>query len=95
MVAVHKIKGVMSIDNTVYVCMCILHLSKTLWYDFHYNYIKKKFDHKTKLLFKDTDSLVYEIETYYVCEDFHKDRDKFYFSKFPENWPFYEKASKK
>ena len=94
MVAVHKIKGVMSIDNTVYVCMCIFHLRKTLWYDFHYDYIKKKFDHKTKLLFKYTDSLVYEIETYYVCEDFTK-TDKFYVSKFPENSPFYKKASKK
>jgi len=64
-------------------------LTKTLMYDFHYHYIKKKFGSKVNLLFTDTDSRCYEIET----EDFFKDisaadvQEKCHTSNFSPNHP--------
>ena len=75
--------------------MCILDLSKTLMYDFHYNYIKKKYNDKAKLLFTDTDSLTYEIKTEDVYEDFWSDKDKFSSCEYLENSPYFDKSNKK
>ena len=77
LVAVHKIKETLTLNRPAYVGMCILDLSKTLMYDFHYNYIKKKYGDRTKLLFTDTDSLTYEIEAEYIYQDLCYDKDKF------------------
>ena len=38
--------------------MGILELSKVLNFKFNYDYIKNKYDNKSKLLFTDTDSLI-------------------------------------
>ena len=52
-------------------------------YDFHYNYIKKEYGNKAKLLFTHTDSSAYEIKPNIVCEYFYKDSDKFEFKNYP------------
>ena len=95
LVAVHKIKERLTLNRPAYVGMCILDLSKTLMYDFHYNYIKKKYGNKAKLLFTDTDSLTYEIEADDVYKDFWVDKDKFDNSDYPENSPYFDKTNKK
>ena len=95
LVAVHKIKETLTLNRPANVGMCILDLSKTLMYDFHYNYIKKKYNDKSKLLFTDTDSLTYEIETEDVYKDFWSDKDKFDNSKYPENSSYFDKSNKK
>ena len=88
LVAIHMKKTKLVINKPVYLGMCILDLSKTKMYDFHHNYIKQKYGDKAKLLFTDTDSLMYEIKT----EDFYKDisedvKDRFDTSDYPPNHP--------
>ena len=88
LVSVHMKKTSLTMNKPVYLGMCILDLSKIIMYDFHYNYIKSKYGDKAKLLFSDTDSLMYEIQT----EDFYKDiagdvKNKFDTSDYPENHP--------
>ena len=68
-------------------------LSKYFMYEFDYKYIKNKFD--AKLLFTDTDSLVYEIKTEDVYEDFYRDKNLFDFSDYPLDSKFFDPVNKK
>ena len=95
LVAVHKIKETLTMNRPAYIGMCILDLSKTLMYDFHYNYIKHKYGNKAKLLFTGTDSLTYEIEIKDAYKDFFKDKSKFDNSDYNKESPFYNTANKK
>ncbi|XP_068675341.1 uncharacterized protein [Montipora foliosa] len=95
LVAVHKIKETLTLNRPAYVGMCILDLSKTLMYDFHYNYITQKYGSRAKLLFTDTDSLTYEIETNDAYQDFWNDKDKFDNSDYPEDSQYCDKTNKK
>ena len=95
LVAVHKIKETLTLNRPAYIGMCILDLSKTLMYDFHYNYIKKKYGDKAKLLFTDTDSLTYEIETKDIYKDFWNDKDKFDNSDYDQDSQYFDNSNKK
>ena len=53
----------------VYLGQTILDLSKIVMYEFHYDYMKPKFNKGLQLCYMDTDSLVYHIKT----EDFYAD----------------------
>ena len=86
LIAVHMKKTEVYFNKPVYVGQAILDLSKTLMFDFNYNYIKKKYKKRAELMFTDTDSLLYHIHT----DDFYKDisydvKDKFDKSDYPPN----------
>ena len=95
LVAVHKIKETLTMNRPAFVGACILDLSKTFMYDFHYNYIKYKYGDKAKLLFTDTDSLTYEIETPDAYADFIQNKDIFDNSDYNKKSPFYFDHNKK
>ncbi len=69
LIAIHMKNTEVYFNKPVYIGQTILDLSKTLMFDFHYGYIKKKYGGRAQLLFTDTDSLAYEIRT----KDFYKD----------------------
>ena len=62
-------KTEVKMNKTVYHGQAILDISKTLMYEFWYDYIKPKYQEKAKLCYVDTDSFIMNIKT----EDFYKD----------------------
>ena len=56
-------------NKPIYLGQAILDISKTIMYEFWYDYIKPKYGDKARLCYMDTDSFVIYIET----EDFYKD----------------------
>ena len=86
LIAVHMKKTEVYFNKPIYVGQAILDLSKTLMFDFHYNYIQHMYNDRAELMFTDTDSLLYLIHT----DDFYKDisldiEDKFDTSDYPPN----------
>ena len=86
LLAIHLKKTEVYFNKPVYVGQAILDLSKLLMFDFHYNFVQKKYSYKkARLLFTDTDSLMYELKT----DDFYADisadiKARFDTSDFPQ-----------
>ena len=88
LIAIHMKRTKLVFNKPVYLGMSILDISKTIMYDFHYHYIKPKFEDRAKLLFTDTDSLAYEIQTEDLYKDISSDVDRMFdTSNFSPNHP--------
>ena len=88
LVSVNMGESTVMLNKPVYLGQSILDLSKTLMYDFHYDYVKPKYGKNARLLFTDTDSLCYEIKTKDFYEDIADDVPaKFDTSEYPEDHP--------
>ena len=94
LVVISKSKLALKLNEPAYVGICILELSKVLLYQFHCDYTKKKYDNKSKPLLTDIDSLMYEIKTEDVYEDFSSDKKIFDFSNYSTKSKYYNNSNK-
>ena len=66
------------LNKPVYLDMSILDISKTLVYEFWYDYIKTKYEDRPKLCYMDSDSFVIHIETEDIYDDIANDVEKWF-----------------
>ncbi|XP_018406599.1 PREDICTED: uncharacterized protein LOC108782741 [Cyphomyrmex costatus] len=65
LIAVELRKLEVKFNKPIYVGMCIVDISKVCLYEFHHEYMVPMFKEKCKIMYTDTDSLIYRVE----CDD--------------------------
>ena len=65
-------------NKPLYLGMSLLHISKTLMYEFCYDYIKPKYRDQAKLCYMDTDSFIIHNITEDFFEDISNDVEKWF-----------------
>ena len=61
------------VNKPVYLGSSILDLSKTVMYEFWYDYVKSKYSENTKLCYMDTESFIVHVKTDVICKDIAED----------------------
>ena len=92
---VHMRKTSVMYNRPLAVGVAILDISKTFMYDFHYNVMKKRYGEAAELLFTDTDSLAYSIQTRDVYADMREQLDLYDTSEYPSDHPCHSLKNKK
>ena len=78
LLAIEMKKTKVKMNKPVYLGMSILDISKTLMYEFWYDYIKPKYEDAAKLCYMDTDSFIIHIKTEDFYEDIANDVEKWF-----------------
>ena len=84
---IHEKKISLTLNKPIYVGFTVLKISKWKTYNFHYNFMIRKFD--TRLLFTDTDSLCYERYEKNPYKKMYKCKELFDLSNFPVSSKYY------
>ena len=86
LMAIEMKKTRVKMTKPLYLGMSILDISKTLMYEFWYDYVKPKYKDKAKLCYMDTDSFVINIFTEDFFEDINNDVERWFdTSNYDEN----------
>ena len=94
LVAIQLKRNKVILNKSRYIGLSVLDISKLIMYDFHYDFIMKKFP-GAKLLFTDTDSFCYWIPTEVDIDESIVGRtDWFDLSNFPKDHPNYDAINK-
>ena len=78
LLAIKMKKAQVKMNKSIYLGMSILDISKTLMYEFWYDYIKPKYGDRAKLCYTDTDSFIIYIETEDLYKDIANDVDRWF-----------------
>jgi hypothetical protein len=73
-------------NKPIYIGFSVLEISKTFMYDFHYKFMKKKFN-RVQILYTDTDSFLYEVSDN-IYDRIRENLEKFDTSNFSPNNQF-------
>lgn len=95
LVGVHMKKTKVRLDKPIYVGFSVLDLSKLHMFRFHYDVIKPMYGERAKLLFTDTDSLMYHIKTEDIYDDLRPIQNLFDCGEYPKDHPFYDGSNNK
>ncbi|EZA49298.1 hypothetical protein X777_12383 [Ooceraea biroi] len=85
LVAIELRKLQVKFNKPIYVGMCILDISKTCLYKFHHEYMVPLYREKCKIMYMDTDSLIFHIECDDVYEQMKHDVARFDTSDYEVN----------
>ena len=89
-------KTKVKMNKPIYLGLSILEISKTLMYEFWYDYMKPKYNDKVKLCYMDTDSFIMNIKTNDFYEDIARDvENRFDTSNYEVNRPLPTGKNKK
>ena len=81
-------KTKVKMSKPIYLGLLLLEVSKTLMYEFWYDYRKPKYNDNVKLCFMDTDNFIMNIKTNYFYEDIASDvENRFDTSNYEVNRP--------
>ena len=86
-------KVTIKLNRPTYFGMCVLDLIKYIYTNYIVITLKKN-SSKSRLLFTDTDLLMYEIKTEDVYEDFSKDKEMFDFNNYSAKSKYYDDSNK-